>query len=199
VLAAIGLTSNDNVGGDVGNSNGGLHFVDVLPAFAARPKRVNTQVFRPDIDLDAVVNFRNYEDGGKRSVPSGGLIEGGDSNKTVNPGFSREKAVSILAGKLNRGRFYARFFSRGLVEDRSGHSLALRPSQVHAKKDGCPILRFRPTGAGLDGHDGVEVVALTGEQRLGFQFGNVAIRSVELAVQLLQQVVLLFDVGFFLG
>ena len=43
------------------------------------------------------------------------------------------------------------------------------------------------------------MVALTGEQRLGFQFGNVAIRSVDLAVQLLEQIVFLFDVGFFLG
>ena len=60
-------------------------------------------------------------------------------------------------------------------------------------------MRLCPTRAGLDGHDGVEVIGLPGEQRPGFQFGDVVIRSVELAVQLFQQIVLLLDVGFFLS
>jgi hypothetical protein len=132
-------------------------------------------------------------------VPSRGLIEGRDSNKTVNPGFSREKTIRVFAGKLNRGRFDAGLFSRSLIEHRGGHSSTLRPSQIHAKKDGCPILGFRPARSGLDGHDGVEVIGFPGEQRLGFQFRDVAIRGVELPVQLFQQVVLLLDVGLFLG
>jgi hypothetical protein len=43
------------------------------------------------------------------------------------------------------------------------------------------------------------VIGLSGEERLGFQFGDIAIRSVELPVQLFQQIVLLLDVGFFLS
>jgi hypothetical protein len=43
------------------------------------------------------------------------------------------------------------------------------------------------------------VIGFPGEQRPGFQFRDVAIRRIELAVQLFQQVVLLLDVGFFLG
>jgi hypothetical protein len=43
------------------------------------------------------------------------------------------------------------------------------------------------------------VIGLAGEERLGFQFGDVGIRGVELAVQLFQQIVLLLDVGFFPG
>jgi hypothetical protein len=43
------------------------------------------------------------------------------------------------------------------------------------------------------------VIGLPGEKRLGFQFRDVAIRSAELAVQLFQQIVLLLDVGLFLG
>jgi hypothetical protein len=43
------------------------------------------------------------------------------------------------------------------------------------------------------------VIGLAGEQRLGFQFRDVAIRGAELAVQLFQQIVLLLDVGLFLG
>jgi len=43
------------------------------------------------------------------------------------------------------------------------------------------------------------VIGLPGEQRLGFQFGDVGIRRVELPVQLFEQIVLLLDVGFFPG
>jgi len=42
------------------------------------------------------------------------------------------------------------------------------------------------------------VIGFPGEERPGFQFGDVGIGGVELAVQLFQQVILLFDVGLFL-
>jgi hypothetical protein len=42
------------------------------------------------------------------------------------------------------------------------------------------------------------VIGLTGEQRPGFEFGDVDVCGVELAVQLLQQIVLLLDVSLFL-
>ena len=117
----------------------------------------------------------------------------------MNTGFSCEKTICIFAGKLNRGGFDAGFFARSLVENLGGHSLAFRPSQVHAKKNGRPILGFRPARAGFDGHDGVEVIGFPGEERFGFQFGDVGIRGAELPVQLFQQIVLLLDVGFFLS
>jgi hypothetical protein len=117
----------------------------------------------------------------------------------VNAGFSREKAVSILARKLNRRRFDAGFFTWSLIEDLGSHAAAFSPAQIHAEEDGSPILRFRPAGAGLDGHDGVEVIRLSGEECPGLQFRDKAIGGVELAVQLFQQIVLLLDIGFFLG
>ncbi len=43
------------------------------------------------------------------------------------------------------------------------------------------------------------MIGLSGEKRLGFQFGDVGIGSVEFAVQFFQQIVLLLDVGFFLS
>ncbi len=42
------------------------------------------------------------------------------------------------------------------------------------------------------------MIVFSGEQRPGFQFGNIAIRGAELAVQLFQQIILLLDVGLFL-
>jgi len=43
------------------------------------------------------------------------------------------------------------------------------------------------------------VIGFSGKQRPGFQFGDVRIRGAKLAVQFFQQIVLLLDVGFFLG
>jgi hypothetical protein len=131
-------------------------------------------------------------------MAAGGLIEGRDSNEAMNSGFAGEKAIGIFAGELNGCRLESRFFSGRLIEEFGGHTPALRPSQIHAKKNGSPVLRFGAAGAGLDGHDGVEVVGFSGEERFGFQFGDVGIGGVEFAVQLFQQVVLLLDVGFLL-
>ena len=60
-------------------------------------------------------------------------------------------------------------------------------------------MRLGAPCAGLDGHDGVEVIVFAGQQRLGFQLGDVGIGGGKFAVQLFQQVILLFGVGFFLG
>src|SRR6266478_9555935 len=81
-----------------------------------------------------------------------GLIKRRNSDEAVNPGFAVQQAVSIFAGELNGGRLEARFFSRRLIEDLGGHALAFRPAQVHAEKNGCPILRFGSTSAGLGIH-----------------------------------------------
>jgi hypothetical protein len=43
------------------------------------------------------------------------------------------------------------------------------------------------------------VIGFSRKQRPGFQFGDVGVRGVELAVQFLQEIVLLLDVGLFLS
>ena len=182
----------------MGDADRGFHFVDILSAFATGTEGVHAQIFGPDVDLDAVVNFRNYEDGRKRSVATRCLIERRNSNETVNSGFSCEKAVSIFAGKLNGGGFDAGFFAGSFVEDDGVHALSFRPAKVHAEQDGGPVLRFGAARAGLDGHDGVEVIAFAGEERLGFQVGDVRFGGAQLAVELFEQIVALFGVGFLL-
>src|SRR5216683_5537451 len=105
-----------------------FHLVDVLPALAARAKRIHAQVFRTDVDLNAVVDFRNDEDGGERSVASSRLVKGGDSNEAVDARFPGEKTIRIFAGELNRRGLDARLFPRSLVEHCGAHPSALRPA-----------------------------------------------------------------------
>src|SRR5579859_59232 len=60
------------------------------------------------------------------------------------------------------------------------------------------VLRFRSTSARFDSHDGVEVIAFAGEKRVGLEFPDVAFRAGKFAVQIFNQIIALFRVGFFL-
>jgi hypothetical protein len=95
----------------------------------------------------------------------------------MNARFADQHAIGIFTGELYGGVLYAGFFAWSLVEHDCAHALALRPSKVHAEKDGGPVLRFGAPGAGLDGHNGVEMIAFAREQRFGFEIGDVIFRG----------------------
>ena len=78
-------------------------------------------------------------------------------------------------------------------------SFSLRPAQIHAQQHFRPVLRFHAARAGLDGHDGVEAVVFAGEQRDRFQFRDVFIGGVDLALGVAQERIALRDVVLFLG
>src|SRR5713226_10036017 len=98
------------------DADGRFHLVDVLPALAARAKRIHAQVLRTYVDLDAVIDFRNHENRRKGRMSPSRLVKRGDSNEAVNPRLAREQPKGIFAGELNRRGLDARFFSRSLVE-----------------------------------------------------------------------------------
>jgi hypothetical protein len=93
-----------------------------------------------DVDFYLVVDFRNHEDGSKGCVAARGLIEWGDAHEAVHASFSREQAVGVFAGKLDRCGLDARFFSGRLVKDGGIDAFAFRPAKVHAQQHGGPIL-----------------------------------------------------------
>src|SRR4029077_15729267 len=72
-LATLRLATDDDVSGNVSDANSGFHLVDILAAFAAGAKGVHAQIFGPDVNFDAVVNFWNHKDGGKGGVATRGL------------------------------------------------------------------------------------------------------------------------------
>src|SRR5205085_2184764 len=183
--------ANHDAARDVRDAHGGLHFVDVLASFAAGTERVNLQVFGTNVDFDFVIDFGNHEDGGKGGVATRRVIERRNPYQTMNTGFASEQPISVFAGEFNGRRLDAGFFSGHFVEHRSADGFSFSPTQVHAHEHRSPVLRLRAARAGLDGHDGVEMIFFAGKQRFGFQIGNVNIGGAEFAVQLLQQVLFL--------
>src|SRR5260370_693787 len=76
--------------------------------------------------------------------------------------------------------------------------MCVRAPKAGAREERSRVLRLGAAGAGRDGHDGVERIALAGEQRPGFQFRDVLFGVSELVVELFQQIVALLSVAFFL-
>ena len=152
----------------MGDANRGFNLVHVLAALAAGAECIHAQVFRANVDFDAVVNFRNHEDRSEGGVAAGRLIERRDAHQAVYSGFSRKQAISVFACELDRCGFDTRFFAGSFVQNGGVDTFAFRPSQIHAQEHGGPILRLGAAGSGLDGHDGVEVIGLAGEKRPGF-------------------------------
>src|SRR5712671_2697182 len=178
------------------NAHSRFHFVDVLTALAARAEGVDAQIFGANSDFDFVVHFRNDEDRSERSVAARGLVKGRNANEAVHAGFADQHSIGVFTGELDGGVLYAGFFAGSFVEHHRAHTFTLGPSEIHAQQYGGTVLRFGAAGAGLDGHDGVEVIAFAREQRFGFQVGDVIFGAVELAIELFQQVVALLGVGF---
>jgi len=198
-LAALGLAADDDVGGDVGYADGGFDLVDVLSALAAGAEGIDAQVFGANVDFDSVVDFGDHEDGRERSVAACGLIERRDADETVDAGLAGKKAVCVFTDELNGRGFDSGFFAGSFVEEGGVDSFSFRPAQIHTQEHRGPILRLGAASAGLDGHDGVEVIGLTGEERLRFQIADVGLRGRKLAVEIFQKIVALLGVGLFSG
>jgi hypothetical protein len=75
MLRPLVLTLYNDAGWEMGDSNGGIGRVDVLPASPCGPVGVNPQVFVVDLDFDIFVDFGIYEERGERGMPPRGLIE----------------------------------------------------------------------------------------------------------------------------
>src|SRR5207302_9822147 len=101
VLAAFGLTADNDAAGNVRDANGGFDFVDVLSAFAAGTERVDLQILGTNVDLDFVVDFWNYKPRGKRSMAPCRLIERTNSNPAVDSRFARQQTIRVFYGKLD--------------------------------------------------------------------------------------------------
>ena len=130
-------------------------------------------------------------------MPPRGLIERRDAHQAVHASFSGEQTVGVFAGELDRCGLEPGLFAGRFIQHRRVHALALCPAQVHAQQDGSPVLRLGAAGAGLDGHDGVEVIGLAGEQRTSLLFRDVALRSSQLVVKIFEQSFPLPRIGFF--
>ena len=162
--------------GQVGDADGGVGLVHVLPPGSARSVRVDPEVGLVELDVDAVRDERADDHLRERRVASVRLVERREPHEPVDAALGLEDAVGVLAGDGERRRLETR-----LLAGRRLHQLGLEaavagPAQVHAQEHLRPVLSVGAAGAGVDRDDGVARVVLAAEER-------VLLESLELALE----------------
>src|SRR5690606_21181131 len=127
-----------------------IGLVDVLAAGAAGAVGVDAQVGRIDVDLEGIVDLGIDEDAGEGGVPAVGRVEGALAHQAVHAGLGAQQAVGVFAFEFDGGRFDARDFAFGFLEDLGLEVLAFAVVQVLAQQHGSPVLGLGAAGAGLD-------------------------------------------------
>src|SRR5258708_21142772 len=91
-LGALGLASDNQTRGNVGQTERGFDLVDVLAALAAGAKSIKLDVVPPHLKLD-IIDFRHDIHGGKGSVTPLVGVKGGNTNQPVYALFNLEKTI----------------------------------------------------------------------------------------------------------
>ena len=138
----------------------GLDLVDVLPSLAAAAVGVPLDVGRVDDDLDRVVDGRRDEHRGEGRLPLVVGIERREPHEPVHAVFALEVAVSEFAGKFQRGRLDAHFVALLIVDHPDLVAVGFAPSRVHPQQHRSPVEAFGTACAGVDLHDGAQMVLL---------------------------------------
>src|SRR5581483_7425257 len=116
------------------DSNGGIGGIYVLSAFTTGTIGVDAQVFRLDVDFDALVDLWRNEDAGKRGMSPFGLIKWRNPDQAMHSDFAGQQTERVIAVHAKGCRFDARFFA-GLIVIQDGlKTLPFSPSQVHAQQ-----------------------------------------------------------------
>ncbi len=149
------LTLHHDAGRNVGDTNGGLDFVHVLPAGAPGSKRIDPQVFVVDHHLHIVFEFGVDKHRREGRMPSFVGVERGDPHKAMHAGFGFEIAVGIGPADGQRGALNAGLIPREQIQRLYLKSLLFGPSHIHAQQHLRPVLRLGSAGSGMDREDGV--------------------------------------------
>ena len=163
-LAALLLGRHHDAGGLVDQADGGGGLVDVLAAGAAGPVDLHLDVLLPDLHGVVVLHLRHDLDGGKRGLPPGVGVEGGDADQTVDAVLALQKAVGVLALDGDGGGLDARLVALLVVQNLVDEAVTLGPAGVHAVEHLGPVLGLGAAGAGVELQNGVVGVVLAGEQ-----------------------------------
>lgn len=150
VLRAFFLAFDDGAGGQVGDADGGVGFVDVLAACAARAVGVDAQVCGVDVYCFDVFAFGEDGDGGGGGVDAAAAFGFGDALYAVRAGFEFEGGIDVLPGDAADDFFVAAVFAGVFGEYFELPAFAFRVFVVHAKEVAREDGGFVAAGAGAD-------------------------------------------------
>ena len=153
----------------MGDADGGIGLVDVLPAGAARAEGVDLEFALVDLELHFVC-FRQDRDGGGGRLDASLALGLGDPLHAVDARLEFEAGVGAVAGNLERDLLVPAEFGRVGAQDFRFEALRLRVHGVHAQERAREQSRFFPAGATSDLDDDVLVVVRVSRQQKDLQF-----------------------------
>ena len=181
MLRALVLALNDNPGWEMGDTHRGVGHVDMLAARASGTEGVDAKVVQLDIDLDFVVDLGVDEYRRERRMPASVGVEGRDAHEAMHADLRLQKPIRIRTVNFESSGLDARPFAFETVGKDDLEVVAFGPAEIHTEQHFGPVLRFGAAGAGVDGHDGVAAVVLTGEEHAGFEMAENFGEALELA------------------
>src|SRR5690606_20144684 len=193
VLGTVVLTLHHNARRKVGDTHGGVGFVNVLTARTTGTVRVDAQVCRVDFHLNRIVDLGVDEYTGKRGVAAVRRIEGALAHQAVYTCFGTKVSVSVFPRHLDGGRLDARYFAFGFFQNFSLEILVLAVAQVLAQQHGRPILSFSAPGAGLYVDKAIVRIGRVGEHASELQLLELGADCIDVGFDRLQRgVVIVF-------
>ena len=158
VLAAAVLAFDHHAGGQVGDTDGGVGFVDVLAAGAGCAEGVDAQVGRVQLDVFEFVRFRHDGDGAGGGVDTALAFGGRDALHAVAAGFKFQTAVCAQADNAGDDFFIAAQLAFVGGNDFDLPAVALGVAAVHAQQIACKQRGFVTARSGAHFDEDVFVV-----------------------------------------
>ena len=164
MLRPLILTLDHRAGRQMGDADGGVRLVDVLPAGAARAERVDLEFALVDLELH-FVRFRQDRDRRGGRLDASLALGLGDPLHTVDARLEFEAGVGAVAGDLERDLLVPAEFGRVGTQDFCLEALGLRVHGIHAQKRAREQGGLFPAGAASDLDDDVFVVVRVPRQQ----------------------------------
>src|SRR5690554_4083974 len=130
----------------------------MLPAGPARPEGVRFNFFRPDFHFQFIGYFRNNIHRSEGSMPAPGSVKRRDPNQAMDSLFPAQIPEGVLSFNPKSSAFYPRLVSGKKFHDFCFKTAFFRPPGIHPQQHLSPILRLRPSGAGMNSQVNIAVV-----------------------------------------
>ena len=165
MLAALVLTLDDRAGRDVRDADGGRRFIDMLAACAARPKGINAQVVRVEVEIHFLGLGQNSNRGGRgvHAPLAFGLRYTLDA---VHAALELEARIHLVARHAEHNLLVAAQLGFRLAHDLGLPAAFIRVHGVHAVQIGGEQRTFLAARAAADLHKNIFVVVrVLGQQQ----------------------------------
>ena len=164
VLGPLVLAADHDPRRNMGDADGGVRPVDVLPARAAGPEGIHPQVLGAHLHVHVVGELRRHPHRREAGVPPMRGVERRDAHQAVHALLRLQKAVGVVALHHHRGALDPRLLVGRGLQHRGLQSLALRVAQIHPEQHLRPVLGVQPSGPGVHRQDSVGRIVVLVQQ-----------------------------------